>query len=85
MHDFILLSPTQIEAKRLSSDNDFSIIYDFSLSVPLMSEYSVDLDCYIACIYASSWYVGLVEEVNNEEKDATVRFMHPSGILLACA
>ena len=78
MHQFIP-SPTQIGAKHFSSDTDFSIIYDFSLSVPLMSDYSVDPNCYIACIYDSSWYVGLVEKVNNEKKDATVRFMHPSG------
>ena len=78
MHQFIPLSPTQIGAKCLSSDTDFSIIYDFSLSVPLMSEYSVDPNCYIACINDYSWYVGLVEKVNNEEKNATVRGPSPS-------
>ena len=34
---------------------------------------------YIACMYVYNWYVGLVEDVCEEEGDVRVSFMHPKG------
>ncbi|KAJ4432757.1 hypothetical protein ANN_21395 [Periplaneta americana] len=50
MHQFVPLSPIQIGAKRLSCDIKFSIIYDFSLLVPVMPECYVHPNCYVACM-----------------------------------
>ena len=39
------------------------------------------LNCgaYIACVYDSDWFIGLVEEVCEEEGDVKVSFLHPKG------
>ena len=34
---------------------------------------------YIACMYDYNWFVGLVEDVREEEGDVRVCFMHPKG------
>ena len=31
---------------------------------------------FIACQYDSLWWVGLVQEINHEEQDILVKFMH---------
>lgn len=35
--------------------------------------------CFIACVYDSLWHFDMVSEVNAEEKDVTVHFLHPRG------
>ena len=34
---------------------------------------------YIACVYNVKWWVGLVEEVDKDNNDIYVNFMHPFG------
>lgn len=34
---------------------------------------------YVASKYDDLWYFGIITEVNTEEGDVTVQFMHPSG------
>ena len=34
---------------------------------------------YITCVYDEKWWVGLVEEVDNDNNDIYVNFMHPFG------
>jgi hypothetical protein len=36
--------------------------------------------CFIASIYSNLWYFGIVSEVNAEEKDVTVKFLHPPSV-----
>ena len=71
-----------ITAKKMSEQRDHSIVYNFMKN---REEYSTKpleisyLNCgaYIACIYYSDWFIGLVEEVCEEEGDVKVRFLHP--------
>ena len=34
---------------------------------------------YVAVVYEQSWWIGVVIDVNDEEKDVEVKFMHPKG------
>ena len=34
---------------------------------------------YVACYYDSNWWVGLVQNVNCDEKDVEIIFLHPPG------
>ncbi|GBL74793.1 hypothetical protein AVEN_243649-1 [Araneus ventricosus] len=34
---------------------------------------------YVACVYEESWWIELVSELNKEEGDYTIAFMHPHG------
>ncbi|XP_047003388.1 uncharacterized protein LOC124621924 [Schistocerca americana] len=85
MHHIVPTSPMKIGAKRLTCDTDFSIVHDFSDALlPQMPECIVQPNCYVAYAYDSSWYLGIVEKVNCEEGDVTVRFMHPHGPSPSC-
>ena len=32
---------------------------------------------YVACMYDKKWYIGMIQEVCEEEGDKKVSFMHP--------
>ena len=34
----------------------------------------------IACIYGDFWWIGMVSEVNMDEQDVMVEFLHPHGL-----
>ena len=34
---------------------------------------------FVACQYDSFWWVGLVQEIDQEQEDILVKFMHPHG------
>ena len=35
--------------------------------------------CFVACKYDHFWWVGIVEEVDSNNKDIHIKFMHPHG------
>ena len=51
----------------------------FTFSKAVNRKVSVDQNfCqYVACYYASNLWVGLVQNVNYDEKDAEIIFLHP--------
>ena len=34
---------------------------------------------YVTCQYDNKWWVGIITNVDKEDKDVQVKFMHPSG------
>ena len=34
---------------------------------------------HVSCLYEGKWWIGVVTEVNHEEDDVSVKFMHPHG------
>ena len=34
---------------------------------------------YVTCMYDEDWYIGVIQEVSEEEGDRKVSFMHPKG------
>lgn len=81
-HNFQPQNDSQtIEARRISKDEKAAIVFNL---FNIQENFLVKLDdlypgCFIACVYDSFWYFGMVNEVNAEEKDVTVQFLHPRG------
>jgi len=70
-----------IEARRISNDEKPALIFNLCSKQQTLVVKIKDLypGCFIACIYDSLWYFGMVSEVNAEEEDVTVKFLHPHG------
>lgn len=70
-----------IEARRISSDETPAFTFNLSNKQQTLFVKIEDLypGCFIACIYDNLWYYGMVSEVNAEEDDVIVKFLHPHG------
>ena len=77
-HYFIPQSASQIGHKLCSEDHSFVDIHDFKIPT---RAYIGDIapSSYISCMYNSLWWVGLVNEVDEEQGDVDLQFMHPHG------
>ena len=77
-HYFIPQSASQIGHKLCSKDHSFVDIHDFKIPT---RAYIGDIapSSYISCMYNSLWWVGLVNEVDEEQGDVDLQFMHPHG------
>ena len=40
---------------------------------------TVTLGGYVAVVYDDKWWIGIVTEINLEEVDAEIKFLHPRG------
>lgn len=73
-----------VEARRISKNDKANCIV-FNLLNNQQHSQLVELEdlipgCFSACAYDSLWYFGMVYEVNPEEKDVTVKFLHPNRL-----
>ena len=68
------LTNSFIRYKRTSEDSSLTGIYYFSYDHLNITENE-----YIAYKYDGRWWLGSVEEINNIQQDAYVKFMHPPG------
>lgn len=78
-HHFFPLSEGKISYKRVSDDEAAAGTFTFFDNVTAEQVSDVKTMEFIACQYDSFWWVGLVEEINQEQKDFLVNFMHPHG------
>ena len=70
----------QISYKRVGDDNDYAGTCTFSEAAnPKVSFDKISANEYVACYYDSNWWVGLVQNVNCDEKDVEIIFLHPPG------
>lgn len=77
-HHFAPLSTSNIGHKLTSEDESYTDNHDFNL--PSILEISdISPMQYVTCVYNSFWWIGIVNEINAEEGDVTVKFMHPHG------
>ena len=68
-----------IEARRISTDKEPALTFNLK-SIPLFTNADrLYPGCFIACIYDDLWYFGMVSEVNQNERDVLVKFLHPNG------
>lgn len=70
-----------VEARRISSDETAAIVFNLfnTQQIYLVKLEDLTPGCFIGCTYDSLWYFGMVREVNIEEQDVTVQFLHPHG------
>ena len=39
----------------------------------------ITIGSFVAAMYDKKWYIGIVENVDQDNKDALIKFMHPHG------
>ena len=76
-HHFVPESENVIQFKRTSEDEMFSGNFSF-LESP--AEECMIRKCdYVACKYDHAWWIAVIMEINEEENDYEVHFLHPKG------
>lgn len=68
-----------IEARRISNDEGPAFTFNLKNIPQFPNTDNLYPGCFIACIYDDLWYFGMVSEVNQDERDVLVKFLHPSG------
>ena len=73
--------------KRVSTDQEFEFIFNFKTgryreeneitSSPVQPTISISGGEYVVCMFQGKHRVGVVMSVDDEEKEAKIRFMHP--------
>ena len=78
-HHFIPVSNHQVSFKKTSEDVDFTGTYSFALGAFTAPRKAFQIGNYIACKYDGRWWIGLIEEISEENRDVGVNFLHPPG------
>lgn len=78
-HQFIPISSIEIGAKRCSTDVDFAIRHKFSKLTIDNDVLSPSISSYVAVIYDSQWWIGIVIDKSDDNMECKIKFMHPNG------
>ena len=74
------MSADEIGYKGVRDYNDLAGTFTFSKAAnPKVRFDKISANEYVACYYDSNWWVGLVQNVNCDEKDVEIIFLHPPG------
>ena len=76
---FIPITPNEVGVKFCSEDQNICQIHNFGndVSVPESLNLKV-LSIYICCTYSENLWIGLITDIDMEEKDTKIKFLHPS-------
>ena len=82
--EFIFISQadmeiTRIGTKRISKDQNYALHFNF-VSTPAIEPIVISVNSFVVCLYDDENWIGLIEEVDNDQRDAKIRFMHPKCI-----
>ena len=78
-HQFIPLYRNRIGAKRCSSDDKFTCVHNFD--VFYIQDEDITIGSYTAVVYDENWWITLVLETFEQERDVKVKFMHPKDFM----
>ncbi|KAG1665912.1 ARL14 effector protein [Nymphon striatum] len=78
-HHFEPLSSNSVGYKRTSQDPSYTGIYTFQTQLSSVLHSSASPMDYVVCRYDDNWWIGIVQERNQEENDVLIYFMHPHG------
>ena len=74
-HQCYPVSADEIGYKGVRNDNDLAGTFTFSKAAnPKVNFDKISANEYVACYYDSNWWVGLVQNVNCDEKDVEIIF-----------
>ena len=78
-HQFMPSSHSVIKMKRVSDDDDFALTFDFlkKQKYEIIRIDNVMISQYLFCKYDDFYWLGMVSEVDKENNDFMVKFMHP--------
>ena len=64
----------------MGDDNDLEGTFTFNEELnPKLSFDKFPTSEYVACYYDNNWWIRLVQNVNYDEKDVEINFLHPPG------
>ena len=75
-HQFTPLSVCSIAAKRVSEEADYTLTFNF-VNLPNKEKLDLRPAQFLICIYDEQYWLGMVSEVDKENEDILVKFMHP--------
>ena len=61
-----------------SEDSEIALVHSFA-SKTIVTEIEVSHFEYVCCLYDQLWWIGMVQDINKEDEDVSVKFMHPNG------
>ena len=78
-HQFVPIRNSIIGAKRVSSDEEFAIKFDILSGKIIKANAAVSIkeSDFVVCNYDEKYWIGFVVDVDREQKDICVNFMHP--------
>ena len=76
-NQFCPVSVDEVGYKRLKDDKDLTGTFTFSKAVNPKVSFDQNFCQHVACYYASNLWVRLVQNVNYDEKDVEIIFLHP--------
>ena len=78
-HNFTPISNTKIGTKVVSEQLEYSFVFNFQTDEIIKECLFINMsfEVFVCLIYDNNPWIGLVEEINIENKDFQVRFMHP--------
>ena len=77
-HQFDPLCGFKIATKRCSEDREIAFVHNFVPNTTV-AEIEVFHFEFVCCLYEQQWWIGMVQDINKEEADVDVKFMHPNG------
>ena len=77
-HQFVPLGDHKIATKRCSEDREIALVHSF-IPNTTVAEIEVFHFDFVCCLYEQQWWIGMVQDINKEEADIAVKFMHPNG------
>ena len=69
------LDEFRIAVKRCSKDTLQTLVHDFKTKLHLTTDYA--LLQYVAYVYGVEWWVGIILEIDKDQGDVRINFMHP--------
>ena len=65
-----------VAVKRCSDDNEY-VLHQNLLHKPTVVK--VEISDFVACIYEQKWWIGIVTDIDSQQSDLQIKFMHPYG------
>ena len=78
-HHFVPLSASCIGTKRISMDQNYALQFNF-LSTAASEPIVLSVNSFVVCLYDDEKRIGLIEELDYDQRDAKIRFMQPKCI-----
>ena len=78
-HQYDVLDESTVLVKRCSEDLEYSLKHNLLGIQQKHTSICIESSDYVACVYESKWWVGLVIEVDRENQNVLTKFMEPHG------
>ena len=75
-HEYILLGENTVGAKRRSEYEQMTLTHNLTKKITAID---ISVSDHVSCMYEKKWWLGVAMEVDKEENDVLVNFMHPAG------